>query len=83
MGHRDPFISLLLTVYLPFCHQILGNRYSQLKINPILLLSPLFIPSKCNTNATIEGSCNMQRFLIFVADFARSLHFYAANADPS
>jgi hypothetical protein len=33
-----------------------------------------FIPPKCNANVKIEGSCDMQRFLFFVAHFTNFLH---------
>ena len=46
---------------------------TQLKITSILPLSSLFILLKCNVNVIVEGSCDMQRILIFVVQFANLL----------
>ena len=52
---QTPFMSLHLISLPPFCHQILGNGYTQLKISSILSLSPLFISPKYNANVTCKG----------------------------
>jgi hypothetical protein len=73
--HPNPFyITAPNTIFsiLPPNH---GNKYTQLKITPILSLSSLFVSPKSNANVTIKGSCNMQRFFIFVAPFTIFLHF--------
>lgn len=69
-----PIVSPLLILLSLFCHQILENIYTHLKITPILLLS-----SKCNTNVTIEEGYNMQKFLIFAIHFVNFPHFDVAS----
>jgi hypothetical protein len=49
-------MSLLLISYPQFCHQTLGNGYTQLKITSILSLSLLFISQRYDANVTTEGS---------------------------
>jgi hypothetical protein len=68
------------------------HQYTQLKITSVLSLSPLFTSPKYNANMTIEGSCDIPRFLIFSTHFANFLQVDAtcqcykslhANANPS
>jgi hypothetical protein len=42
---------------------------------PHTITTIFFISPTCNVSVIIEGSCNMQRFLIFVAQFANFRYF--------
>jgi hypothetical protein len=53
--------------------------YTHLKTTCVLPLLPLFISLKCNVNVTVEGSCNMSRFLIFTTYFTNFLHVDATS----
>jgi hypothetical protein len=66
--------------HLPFCHQTLGNGHTLLKITFALPKLPLLMSPKSNVNVTIEGSCDIQRFLIFATHFA---NFYESMLQVS
>jgi hypothetical protein len=72
-------MSLFLISHPPFCHQTVGNKHAQLKVTFVMSLSPLFMSPDCNVNVIIEGRCDIQRFLTFVAHFANFLHVDAES----
>jgi hypothetical protein len=79
---RKKFLNTCRPLYVSyplFYHQAVGNKYSLLKITFVFSLSPLFMSPKYNVNVTIEGSCYIQKFLIFTTHFINFLHVDVAS----
>jgi hypothetical protein len=53
---------------------------------PLIMITTFVMSPKCNVNVTIEGSCNIQEFLIFAPYFTNFLHLnnnILTNTNPS